>query len=895
MVAEVLLTPAVAFWKGEIDLYERSADKWLRRGRKILKRYKDVRTPREEAVTRFNVLWSNVQTRLPALYARDPKPEVERRFKDRDPIGRVVSDVLERCLDYTVQHCNPFGRIIRQAVLDYEIAGRGTVWVRYVPHLEGKRAENMDGGSGQGVPDSEDIEHTPKQEVDAQGPEVSNEADDEVDEETLTYEETLVDYVYWEDFGHTWARTWDEVRAVWRRVYLTREELTERFGAKAKDVPLDWSPKTLNDSKVRLDNKKATVYEIWDKHDHKVIWVTKNFARTLDERDDPLGLEGFFPCPCPIYANLGPDELIPTPNFVYYQDQANEVDELSSRITAIGKALKVAGVRDTSAEGLDRLLSEGVENQLVPVDGWMALKEKGGLAGVMELLPVKDIADTLGSLREQRQTMIDDIFQITGMSDIIRGLSEPNETATAQQIKGQFAVLRLSDAQTEVQRFCRDTIRIMAEIIADYDIETIKQISGVQLLTNAEKMVLQQQIAMQQQMQQQPPPGQPPAPSPQGAMPGQPPPQGMPGQAGQMHPMQAPQGASQPGQAPISPDKLKLLKEPTWEEVEAMLANKVLRDFRIDVETDSTIRMDEDADREARTEFITAAAGFMQQAAMAPPAMIPAVGEMFLFGVRGFKTARNLERVFEDCLEELKNQPPKPTPEQEKAQFEMQKAQIDAQTQMQIEDKRGQVQIQIAQGQQAAQAQDTQFANQVEAQRKEREVQITTQHEAMLEQLKQQHDAERVKYETEAKKQIADADNATKLQIAAMQQEHERNLTAMKQDHERQLTSMTQQHEASMTDRKGQQELALVHHKGEKDKELVKEKGAHDEKLTHIKGKQEEHMAHVKPTAEAKAKGEAEVPEHATKAIEKLADAIKAARKPRKVNRDKDGRITEIE
>lgn len=869
---DIEASPTVAFWKGEIDLYERTVDKWHRRGRKIMKRYKDVRSPREEAVTRFNILWANVQTRLPALYARDPIPEVERRFKDRDPIGRCVSDVLERCLDYTVQHCNPFGRIIRQSVLDYELAGRGTVWVRYVPHMKGRNPESEDQGSSGG---GEDVD-SPNQEP--QGVEISNEADDEVEEEELSYEETILDYVYWEDFGHTWARTWDEVRAVWRRVYLDRDELEERFGEKAKDVPLDWSPKSITDSKVRLESKKAAVYEIWDKHDHKLIWVTKNHPQTLDERDDTLGLEHFFPCPPPLYANLAPDELVPTPNFVYYQDQANEIDELSGRIVSIGKALKVAGVRDSSAEGLDRLLSEGVENQLVPVDGWMALKEKGGLAGVMELLPLKEIAETLGFLREQRQTMIDDVYQITGISDIIRGLSEPNETATAQQIKGQFSVLRLSDAQTEVQRFCRDTIRIMAEVISDYDIETIKAISGVNLLTNAEKQQLQAQVAQQQAMQQ-----------PQGQM-----------QQGQLHPMQAPQGGAGPGQAPISPDRIKLLKEPTWEEVEELLSNSVLREFRVDVETDSTIRTDEQADKQARMEFLTAAAGFMQQAAVAPPSMIPAVGEMFLFGVRGFKTARNLERVFEDCMDELKNAPPKPDPE-------MQKIQAQAEADKQIEQMKGQVQIQIANGQQEAQAKDTQFTNQVEAARKDRETQITTQHAAQLEALKQQHETERIGYENQSKERIAAADNATQLQIAQMKMEHEAR-----------IASMTQVHESNMADKQGQMSLGLEHVKGEQAKEVTKVKGEVDEKLHEKQGKHEEKMAYVKPKAEKQADHDHELDKHKAeldkerekkqievegeqkkhepthKAIESLAKAISDIRKPRKVVRDKSGRISEI-
>jgi hypothetical protein len=532
--------PEVRFWKGEIDLYERTMDKWVRRGRKIMKKYKDVRSPREEATTRFNVLWSNVQTRLPALYARDPNPEVERRFKDRDPVGRQVAEILERCLDFTVRHVNPFGRIVRAAILDYELVGRGTVWLRYVPHLEESEPEEMDQGSPAGIDeDDQQGKRGISEDQGANGASNDVEGEDEEPDEQLGYEETILDYVYWEDFGHTWARTWEEVCGVWRRVYLTREEGIERFGKIFEDVPLDWSPRNLNDAKVKPEQKKAVVYEIWDKTKREVLWIVKNFPACIDRKDDPLHLDQFFPTPAPLFANLVGDELIPTPNFIYYQDQANEIDELSSRINAITKALKVAGIYDSSAPGLDRLLAEGTENQLVPIDGWAALREKGGIKGVMELLPLADITEALGSLREQRQQLIDDVYQITGLSDIIRGLSEPEETATAQQIKGQFAVLRISDAQTEVQRFCRDIMRIMAEIIADYDIQTIKAISGVKLLTNAEKQQIQyaQQSPLQSPMSPMPAVGGPP---------GAGGPAGQPGAPGAQLP--AP-GAAQPGPA----------------------------------------------------------------------------------------------------------------------------------------------------------------------------------------------------------------------------------------------------------------------------------------------------------------------------------------------------------
>lgn len=888
------LTPYVRQWKDEIDLYERTADKWLKRGKKIYKRYRDIRSAREEAVTRFNILWSNVQTRLPALYARDPKPEVERRFKDRDPIGRMVAEVLERSLDYTVQHCNPFGRLMRQAVLDYELPGRGTVWIRYVPHFHKVALEPEQAPTGTGAPADSAIEgKAVSQEEREEGEELTNQADDEVEEERLSYEETLIDYVYWEDFGHTWARVWDEVRALWRRIYLTREEIKERFklsAAELDSIPLDWSPKNLNDGKIDTKQKKAVVYEIWDKQEHEVCWIIKNYAKELDRKDDPLKLEGFFPCPPPLFANLTGDELIPTPNFCYYQDQAAEIDELSTRIAAIGKALKVAGVRDSSAEGLDRLLAEGVENQLIPVDGWIALKEKGGLAGVFELLPLKEIAEALASLREQRQVMIDDVYQITGLSDIIRGLSEPEETATAQQIKGQFAVLRISDAQQEVQRFCRDTLRICAEIIADYDLETLKKISGVKLLTNAEKQALNAQIAAAQH----PVPPMPPMAGGAGPQPpAGPPVQAPPGPAGGPPPG-AGAGVPAPGQLPgagpqIPQEKLRLLKEPSWEEVAAVLENPVLREFRIDIETDSTIRTDEDADRAARMEFLEAVGKMIAEAATVPKPMIPAAGELILFGIRGFKVARNLERVFEDAIDQLKDMPTPPPPE-------MLKAQLEAQSAKEVAQVKAQADIQIAQGQQAAQAQEDKLRTQFEAQRNIEVEQIKGQHAQALEDIKNRFEAERTQYENASKEKIAGAKNATDLEIARMKTEHEARMKAADQEHEARITAMTQDHEKALAVHQSNSAVEGEKVKGEESRKTEEVKGKHSVEAEKVKGENAKEVTKLKPKAEAdaKVKEETEKQHPTVAAIEKLTEALKEARKPRKVVRGKDGLISEL-
>jgi hypothetical protein len=731
----------VATWKSEIDLYERTFEKWGKRAKKIIKKYKDVRTPREDDTTRYNILWSNVQTRLPALYARDPKPVAERRFRDRDAVGRVTSDVLERAIQFTISHCNEFGAVLRQAILDEELVGRGTVWVRYQPHF--KKIEE---------PFNEN-EETAKDGVEETNA-VSDDDDDDNDNEELAYEESILDFVYWDDFGHSYGRTYEEVRAMWRRVYLTRDELTARFTGLSADeiaqIPLDWSPKDLRGSTIKDDGagtKRAVVYEIWDKQEREVLWLCKGFPRELDRIDDPLQLEKFFPCPRPLYSTLGTDDLVPVPNYTIYQDQAGEIDDLSTRINAITKCLKVAGIRDTSAEGLDRLFAEGVENQLIPVDGWAALQEKGGLKNVMTLLPLQEIAETLGYLRDQRKELIEDVYQLTGIADIIRGNSDPGDTATAQQIKGQFACLRIADAQTDVQRFCRDIVRIMAQIIAGYDIATLRVICGVKLLTNAEKDAAKAALAANQRAQSAPTSASPPPSSAAPTMLQSLPPAPLP-------PMP-------------SPDTLRLLTEPSWEDVDALLKNPVLREFRIDIETDSTIRMDEDADKASRLEFLNVAAAYLPKAlelGTQAPELVPLLGEMFMFGVRGFRAARSLEQTFEDAMEALAKRPatPKPSPEE-----------IKAQTTLTIARERAQLDQQTEAREQQAQAQEDAVRTQLETQRSQREAQFKAQLDAAMSERDNQHAQAMEALRMQSRETIAAANNANELRLEEMRQLHE--------------------------------------------------------------------------------------------------------------------------
>lgn len=677
---------SVASYVQEIRLYEKAADKWLKRSRKIVRRYKDERPTtgqNDTSPSRFNILWSMVQTQRPALYAKPPKPDIARRFKDADPVGRVAADVLERCTAYTVNAQTH--RAIGQAVLDYLLPGRGILWVRYEPHFRdvAVKAPNAD-----------------------EGPETTDSADtdDYESSEELDYEEVEDDYVNWPDFGHNVARTWEEVWGVWRRVYMDRDALKKRFPGLGAKVPLTRGTKT-DDDKIDELNGKAEIYEFWDSRDRAVKWFHRDMDEFLDDLPDPLQLEDFFPCPCPLLANAANDSLIPVPDYVQYQDQAVELDDLTARITSLTESVKVAGIYDASAEAISKLLTSGVENKLIPVESWAAFGDKG-FAGLMAFLPLKEIVEALIALYEAREKVEQVIYGITGMSDIIRGQSDPDETMGAQKIKSNFATMRLSERQAEVQRFARDIVSINAQIIAQhFSLDTIKQISGVRLFMAAEKKAIQA---------------------------GTPPPPG------------------------IDQDTLEtMMTDPTWEEVMALLKNHCMRSFRIDIETDSTIKADQEAEKAARIEFLKAAGGFLQQATetgQQVPAMVPLLSQMLMFGVRAFPVGKELESTFATTFAKLEkaaaNPQPRPDPAMAKVQADAQAKQMQAQMDQQAQAAKLASEEKLAQMKMQMEAATDQHRNELEAARDQARIQadmhlahVKMQNESALAQQKMEFEA----------------------------------------------------------------------------------------------------------------------------------------------------------
>lgn len=692
----------------EIQLYDQATQKWRERSKKINQIYRDERDGSWEltrAGRKFNVLWANTQILQPMLYARNPKPDIQRRFKDADPVGRVTSDVLERTDTFFVD-CDQFGSVIRQCVLDYCLSGRGIAWERYVPHIR---------------KDTEQISDDVQEGEETEAPEI------------VEFEETLTDYVHRDDFGHNIARTWEEVWLGWRKVYLDRDELRARFRKKnEKDehgltdeqieaIPLDYVQKDNFGRVVQNGTKKACIYEAWDKKAKKACWFSKSMAdkKALDERDDPLGLVDFFPFPRPLLTNLDNDTLIPVPDYVEYQDQAEELNDITARVSQVQKAIKAIGVHNAAAQGLERMFNEGTENQTIPIDDWLPFAERGGIKGNMDMLDVEPYVTALTALYETRKQVKSDLDEITGMSDIVRSNTDPGETATAQKLKAMYSTQRLSDRQREVQRFVRDIIRIKTNIICNhFQIDTIKQISGVRLFTEAEKMIYGPIAAASPQMGHNggPPMMGPTTPIGPQVQPTAPPVQAGPTAPGVLPMAQGPANAQiLPAPPPlpkgISPDQLQqMLKDPSWEDVERLIKNQPMRSFRIDIETDSTIKADEIQQRQDAAEFITGIGALMEKAEAAPPEAAPFLVQLISWAARFYNVGKEIEGSLNTMLQKIEqkaaNPPPQPpNPELIKVQGDLQLQSAKQQGELQIAQQKAQLDQQTEISKQNAQAQ----------------------------------------------------------------------------------------------------------------------------------------------------------------------------------------------
>lgn len=564
-------------WHKRLKQADRHFDRWWKDAERIVKRYRDERTDMASNTgKRFNIFWSNIQVLQPATYSKTAKIYVSRRYQDRDPVARVASQVLQRAVSFQMD-IERYHDTTIQARDDFLIVGRGVHWQRYQANVVS-------------VPPAEDPETgEPPNDLATGQPMAPT--------EKLEEEAAPTDYVSWRDFRHDPKSVWAEVKWVSRDVLMTRAECEKAgFDPECLDR-LSYTHRKMDEAGDRERSRRendgedgcAKIYEVWDKDTMMVLWLSPDVQnKVLKQSPDFLKLRDFFPCQPPVYATMTTDSLKARADYVMYQDQAVEIDNLTKRIDLLTKAIAVRGAYDKSAPALGTLLKETMENFLVGVDQWAAFAEKGGLKGCISFLPVEEVIKVVAELIKNRQQLIQDIYQISGISDIVRGQTQPHETATAQSIKGNFATLRIEDRRNTFSQFIRNGLALKAEIIAEHFEESnLRKMSGFDVMTEVEQL-------------------------------------------GQMH----------------GPEAVELL----WGEVIKLLKDDHMRMFHLEVETDSTVQIDKEAEQLARTSFLKAVSEFiigLGPIVMQFPPMLPLFFQMLKFGMRSFQVGAELESTLE--------------------------------------------------------------------------------------------------------------------------------------------------------------------------------------------------------------------------------------------------------
>mgnify|MGYP000265286762 CR=1 FL=1 len=542
--------------------------------------------------SQMDLFWSSSEVLKPAIYAKPPIPAVSPIFKDGSPVKITTAEMLERTAISTFKNSG-IDEVMYGVRDDLIFTNRGVMWLRYEDD-NGKRV--------------------------------------------------CFDHLDRDDFLHEPTRKWSQVGWVAGGFWMSRDEIKKRF-TRMSDRQLDqikFTDKRDKNSAGRESlESKAKVWEVWHRANNRVYWVTEGLDVYLDDSEPHLKLEGFFPCPKPAYGTLKRRTLIPVPDFERYASMFAQINRLTGRIYLLLDQVKMKGLIPGGGdigEAIERLMSENDDQLLIAVPG-AALMEGGAM---VVWLPMQELAAAITGLIDARRQLIDDFYQLSGISDIMRGATEAEETLGAQQMKAQYGSVRVRCKIDELQRLAADAVKIASEIIAEeFDAKTLQEMSQMELPTRADikKRIKQIEDAAEEELN------------------------ALEQQASEMQgqvedPQQAEQMFQQQQQAIIGKYGPMLEEAENLvpiDDVVDLLRDDKARSFAFEIETDSTILTDELAEKQARADFITAfngaTQGLMSIASMGE-AGAKLAGEMLKFSLAPYRVGRQMNSAIDEFVKQ---------------------------------------------------------------------------------------------------------------------------------------------------------------------------------------------------------------------------------------------------
>lgn len=616
--------PEPAKLMATIRAADRSLKAFRERGEAVETAYEGGDRKQTKRRRRLNLFQSNIEILKSALYSRTPTPQIERRFAKADSLARLAAEILTRAVQFHLSE-EEFDQAVKRARDDWKIPGLGQVWCRYEPLY------------GDPITDPE----TGKPQLDDEGQPLRE----------VAYECVKIEHVRWKDFGFWPLRVWSEVQLVWRPVFLTAEEAAKRLGADAaKRITYDVDPTVEEDDRTNVSDdgveRQARLIECWDKQRRQLVWLDpkKSGAEAvLKQAPDPYGLQDFFPCPEPLFATLERGKLIPIADYDYHEDQYQQIDDATAKIAELTKAIKVRGAYNGAAKDLAKLFKDRSDRfeHMVEVENWAHFRnQQGGLEGNIDMLEIRQLLEALKATVELRKEVKQDLYEASGISDIVRGSTQASETLGAQELKSRYAGLRLQDDQGEIAFFARNVIRIMAELIAEhFSNETLAMLTGL-----AEPGELENILGPEALNPPQPQPGSSPV-----AVNG-----GAPGPASPTQPAPGALAAMAPPDPQRQAAETSMRARALFDQACDLLRQDVLRTFQIEIETDSTVSETILADQQAVEKLLLVLERILGRMAQltGAPALLPMFKEILLLALRKYRVGRAIEGRVESAIDQ---------------------------------------------------------------------------------------------------------------------------------------------------------------------------------------------------------------------------------------------------
>jgi hypothetical protein len=441
------------YWKAQIDKEEHAHRGYREFGEKAEKQYQ----AQKGADARYNILWSNVQVQMGALYQATGNPEVRRRNKDDKGPQKDAAMVLERAISFQVDS-QDFNGNVKRAENDLLVVGLGQARVKYDATLVTVEAE---------VETQQQVvlnEETGQQEYQNVEVEISPEYE-EIDVQTVG-----IEFYSWRNFHWQPAKAWEKVDWIAYDHHKSKSEVMEDYQLKGEESDSD-----------EEGEKSIKITEIYHRPSRTVIVIGEQFARPLEVRKDELDLEHFYPSPKPMVINVKSAKFEPISDFWFYKAQAQNLNKTISRIDKLANSIRDIGFYDASFQEIATLASKA-DGTLVPVDNLLDKSEGGNLNNIILKKPILETSQVIANLSAYAEEKKQEIYEILGIADIVRGSTVASETLGAQELKGQYASVRMRDKQNVVAYFVRDIFRIMGEIIGEhFEPHVLQLMTGVEI------------------------------------------------------------------------------------------------------------------------------------------------------------------------------------------------------------------------------------------------------------------------------------------------------------------------------------------------------------------------------------------------------------------------------